>query len=99
MSSNPWRAADVGFVLADGSSPTALMHHGGALLRDRRGGDVPTLTETAFQHPSVWTRVRTGRSDGNKPHPGAHQLGYSGVALTDTSRRLAVEAHDHPELS
>lgn len=27
-------AADIGFVLADGSSPTALMHHGAALLRE-----------------------------------------------------------------
>jgi ethanolamine ammonia-lyase small subunit len=60
LSAVPDSPADVGFVLADGLSPTALMHHGAALLREL----VAQLHESySVALPVIATQARVALGD------------------------------------
>ena len=60
LSSIPDTPADIGFVLADGLSPTALMHHGAALLGERVAALGDTYTLAA---PVIATQARVALGD------------------------------------
>lgn len=60
LSTVPAAPADIGFVLADGLSPTALMHHGAALLRAL----VAQLGQTySLAPPVIATQARVALGD------------------------------------
>ena len=64
LSAVPYAPADIGFVLADGLSPTALMHHGAALL----GALVAELDSYSLAAPVIATQARVALGD----HIAAH---------------------------